>query len=68
MALLTRFTATGLLEFQIPPQVARYASFMFSFVGRGVCTYKCKKEAFGLGKRSEGHTLNILQSTFLSEA
>ncbi|KAK3049740.1 hypothetical protein LTR09_008916 [Extremus antarcticus] len=24
------------LEFQIPPQVARYASFMFSFVGRGV--------------------------------
>ena len=29
-------TATGLLEFQIPPQVARYASFMFSFAGRGV--------------------------------
>jgi len=28
--------ATGLLEFQIPPQVARYASFMFSFVGRGL--------------------------------
>ncbi|KAI6863811.1 FAD dependent oxidoreductase [Hortaea werneckii] len=28
--------ATGLLEFQIPPQVARYASFMFSFIGRGV--------------------------------
>ncbi|KXT08020.1 hypothetical protein AC579_2535 [Pseudocercospora musae] len=25
------------LEFQIPPQVARYASFMFSFIGRGVC-------------------------------
>ncbi|KXT08024.1 hypothetical protein AC579_2535 [Pseudocercospora musae] len=24
------------LEFQIPPQVARYASFMFSFIGRGV--------------------------------
>jgi len=24
-------------EFQIPPQVARYASFMFSFIGRGVC-------------------------------
>ncbi|KXT08027.1 hypothetical protein AC579_2535 [Pseudocercospora musae] len=23
-------------EFQIPPQVARYASFMFSFIGRGV--------------------------------
>ncbi|WPB02710.1 uncharacterized protein RHO25_007346 [Cercospora beticola] len=24
------------LEFQIPPQVARYASFMFSFIGRGI--------------------------------
>jgi len=28
--------ATSLLEFQIPPQVSRYASFMFSFVGRGL--------------------------------
>ncbi|KAF2672085.1 COPI associated [Microthyrium microscopicum] len=28
--------ATGLLEFQIPPQVSRYASFMFSFLGRGL--------------------------------
>lgn len=28
--------ANGMLEFQIPPQVARYASFMFSFIGRGV--------------------------------
>ncbi|KAK0746556.1 Golgi apparatus membrane protein TVP15 [Schizothecium vesticola] len=28
--------ATGLLEFQIPPQVSRYASFLFSFIGRGV--------------------------------
>lgn len=28
--------ATGLLEFQIPPQVSRYASFLFSFLGRGV--------------------------------
>lgn len=27
--------ATALLEFQIPPQVARYASFLFSFIGRG---------------------------------
>ncbi|CZS88653.1 probable TVP15 Tlg2-Vesicle Protein [Rhynchosporium agropyri] len=27
---------TALLEFQIPPQVARYASFLFSFIGRGV--------------------------------
>lgn len=31
-----RWPATALLEFQIPPQVARYASFMFSFLGRGV--------------------------------
>jgi len=23
-------------EFQIPPQIAKYASFMFSFIGRGV--------------------------------
>lgn len=28
--------ATGLLEFQIPPYVARYATFFFSFLGRGV--------------------------------
>ncbi|CRK27620.1 hypothetical protein BN1708_014862 [Verticillium longisporum] len=27
---------TALLEFQIPPQVSRYASFLFSFLGRGV--------------------------------
>jgi hypothetical protein len=25
------------IEFQIPQQVARYASFMFSFLGRGIC-------------------------------
>lgn len=25
------------LEFQIPPQVSRYASFLFSFIGRGIC-------------------------------
>ncbi|KAM5348127.1 hypothetical protein ACJ41O_007951 [Fusarium nematophilum] len=25
-----------LLEFQIPPQVSRHASFLFSFIGRGV--------------------------------
>ncbi|KAK4041163.1 Golgi apparatus membrane protein TVP15 [Parachaetomium inaequale] len=24
------------LEFQIPPQVSRYASFLFSFIGRGI--------------------------------
>ncbi|KAI1377651.1 COPI associated [Hypoxylon crocopeplum] len=28
--------AVSLLEFQIPAQVSRYASFMFSFVGRGI--------------------------------
>ncbi|KAK4126538.1 COPI associated [Parathielavia appendiculata] len=28
--------ATGLLEFQIPPQISRYASFLFSFLGRGI--------------------------------
>ncbi|KAF1989158.1 COPI associated [Aulographum hederae CBS 113979] len=28
--------ANVLLEFQIPPQIAKYASFMFSFIGRGV--------------------------------
>jgi len=28
--------STALLEFQIPPQVSRYASFLFSFLGRGV--------------------------------
>lgn len=27
---------TALLEFQVPPQVSRYASFLFSFIGRGV--------------------------------
>jgi hypothetical protein len=29
---------TLVVEFQIPPQVTRYASFMFSFLGRGLCT------------------------------
>jgi len=28
--------STALLEFQIPPQLSRYASFLFSFLGRGV--------------------------------
>ncbi|KAK2591987.1 hypothetical protein QQS21_010323 [Conoideocrella luteorostrata] len=28
--------AVGLLEFQIPPQVSRYANFLFSFIGRGI--------------------------------
>ncbi|KAM0524618.1 hypothetical protein ACHAPE_000716 [Trichoderma viride] len=29
--------AIALLEFQVPPQVSRYANFLFSFIGRGVC-------------------------------
>ncbi|TVY30184.1 Golgi apparatus membrane protein [Lachnellula hyalina] len=28
--------STALLEFQIPPQLSRYASFLFSFLGRGI--------------------------------
>ncbi|KAG6035755.1 hypothetical protein E4U40_001929 [Claviceps sp. LM458 group G5] len=28
--------AIALLEFQIPPQVPRYANFLFSFIGRGI--------------------------------
>ncbi|CAM1511464.1 Fc.00g089770.m01.CDS01 [Cosmosporella sp. VM-42] len=28
--------AIALLEFQIPPQLSRHASFLFSFVGRGI--------------------------------
>jgi len=28
--------STAVLEFQIPPQISRYASFMFSFIGRGL--------------------------------
>ncbi|EFY98367.2 hypothetical protein MHUMG1_04773 [Metarhizium humberi] len=28
--------AIALLEFQIPPQVSRYANFLFSFIGRGI--------------------------------
>jgi hypothetical protein len=28
--------AIALLEFQIPPQISRYASFLFSFIGRGI--------------------------------
>lgn len=33
---LHQTSLTRCAEFQIPPQVARYASFMFSFIGRGV--------------------------------
>ncbi|KAI5269900.1 hypothetical protein E4T47_06729 [Aureobasidium subglaciale] len=34
-ALLDSGDLTRCAEFQIPPQIARYASFMFSFIGRG---------------------------------
>lgn len=29
--------ATLLLEFQIPPAISRWAPFLFSFIGRGIC-------------------------------
>lgn len=32
-------TGVALLEFQIPPWLSRYASFLFSFLGRGVCKF-----------------------------
>ncbi|CAK1358616.1 unnamed protein product [Cercospora beticola] len=34
--LVTNDTDCYCTEFQIPPQIARYGSFMFSFIGRGV--------------------------------
>jgi hypothetical protein len=37
--MLTTSSGNALLEFQIPQQVARYASFMFSFLGRGICKH-----------------------------
>ncbi|KAH8792866.1 golgi apparatus membrane protein tvp15-like protein [Hyaloscypha sp. PMI_1271] len=33
--------AVALLEFQIPPQISRYASFLFSFIGRGIFYIFC---------------------------
>jgi hypothetical protein len=39
---LTVNPVNGLLEFQIPPQVSRYASFLFSFIGRGICKFWSK--------------------------
>ena len=32
-------TATLLLEFQIPPYMSRWAPFLFSFLGRGICEW-----------------------------
>ncbi|KAK1857306.1 copi-coated vesicle [Colletotrichum chrysophilum] len=31
-----RSPSNPIAEFQIPPQVSRYASFLFSFIGRGI--------------------------------
>ena len=31
------YPATLLLEFQIPPYMSRWAPFLFSFLGRGIC-------------------------------
>ena len=30
-------TATAMLEFQIPPVLSKWAPFLFSFLGRGIC-------------------------------
>ena len=38
-ASLTSSVATAGLEFQQPPYIARYASFYFSFLGRGICMW-----------------------------
>jgi len=51
--------AIALLEFQIPPQVSRYGSFLFSFIGRG---------AFYIFAGSillENHIINIVFGTII---
>lgn len=35
----SRMVLTRTSEFQIPPQVSRYANFLFSFIGRGICMF-----------------------------
>lgn len=40
---------TPITEFQIPPQVAKYASFMFSFIGRGICRFTHASKGNALG-------------------
>lgn len=59
---VAREPLTPTTEFQIPPQVARYASFMFSFVGRGVCEYTKEQ-----GSWAWAHT-DPMQSTCSSAA
>ncbi|EPE28349.1 hypothetical protein GLAREA_09469 [Glarea lozoyensis ATCC 20868] len=41
--------AVLLLEFQIPPQLSRYASFLFSFLGRGIFYIFCGSILIGDG-------------------
>lgn len=33
---------TGVFEFRLPAIITQFASFMFSFLGRGVCKYNNK--------------------------
>lgn len=30
---------TAVFEFRLPPVITQFASFMFSFLGRGICKY-----------------------------
>ena len=57
--------ATVGLEFQTPPQVARYASFMFSFIGRGVCMSKNLFCVIGFQKLMLVHTVYIFVGTVM---
>lgn len=34
------FQGTSNPEFRVPPEAQTYASFLFSFIGRGVCKYR----------------------------
>jgi hypothetical protein len=53
-------------EFQIPPQISRYASFMFSFIGRGICTSNRPRpmrpeneEGESVGRKSREDTMGL---------
>lgn len=52
----------ALLEFQIPPYVARYASFYFSFVGRGI---RKSTHCSALGRERATDVYDPLVYTFL---
>ena len=62
--------ATALLEYQIPPQISRYASFLFSFIGRGVCKFPLRPSWCRFGSALVGVSLLTTarpqQSTFSS--